>query len=447
VTRRLSRRLLTLAVPLSIAAGVALASGSVPRAGAEPAAARPFSTKLPLVMITTRQRIRDDPKVPARMRFIRDPGGGLNTIRDPGTDYDGPIGIEFRGNTSAHFPKRSYAIETRDARGNGTNVSLAGLPSANDWILYASYNDKTLMRNAIAAWTARKLRHYASRTVFVELFLNGRYNGVYVLMEKVKLGPNRVRVNARDVTGGYLLEGTGHRRVKASDRPIYGPVTGKPYLFNDPPRKDLTQVRVRWIRDYVHAFERALYAESFRDPARGYRRYLDLPSAVDYVLLNELFQNQDAFATSMFFSKSTGGKLRLGPVWDFDVSMGNSNYLPSSAVDRWMLVQRPWTVRLYQDAAFVGALHARWRQLRGERLVEQIARRVAANARYLRPAQIRNFRRWPVLGKYVWPNPVDPATGKVRRTYAEEVAYLRSWLEQRARWLDASLPQLARSAG
>jgi hypothetical protein len=415
----------------AIAPILAVAAAAVLGAAAAPArpggAALPGA--LPVVRIDAARPIPDARKLNARLQL-------------PG--YAGLVGIETRGHTSGHFPKRSYTLETRDAAGRSRNVALLGLPLENDWILYASYNDKTLIRNVVAHETAWRLGRYASRTRFIELVLNGRYHGVYVLMEKPKLDKHRVALDGSNVTGGYLLELTSGDKLRHGEGIFRLPVTRKPVEYADPDAGDLSAQRRRWIRAHVGECERRLYSPAWRDPAQGWRSCLDEGTAIDYVLVNELFKNQDAFQSSTFLSKGVGTKLRLGPVWDFDVSAGNSNYGKSVRVDGWMLADRHWVERLYGDRAFVDRLAARWRALRAQGLVQSIGGRIDTHTRKLAAAQARNFRRWPILGRHVWPNPVDPRTGKVRQTYAAEVAFLKSWLGRRVAWIDASVDELGR---
>lgn len=171
------------------------------------------SSNLPIVIIDTYgQEIPDEPKILARMGIIDNGEGQRNHLHDPRNNYDGLIGIEVRGSTTRWFPKKQYAVETRDHFGNDSTVSLLGFPPEEDWILYAPYSDKSLMRNVLAYKLSNDLGRYASRTRFCELVLNGSYEGVYVLMEKIKRDRNRVNISkllptdiAGDaVTGGYI---------------------------------------------------------------------------------------------------------------------------------------------------------------------------------------------------------------------------------------------------
>src|SRR5918999_1285233 len=188
-----------------VATLVAFAALSAPAAAAE----------LPVLHINSPRAIPDEPKVAARLRM-------------PG--YRGRIGIERRGQSSQQFPKRSYAVElARDA-------ALLGMPADDDWVLYAPYNDKTLMRNVVAYATARGIGRYAARTRFVELRLNGRYRGVYVLMERLELGAERV-------AGEALYEFTFPFQARLKDPSFRTPVLGRPIVWEDPERADLTPRR------------------------------------------------------------------------------------------------------------------------------------------------------------------------------------------------------------
>jgi len=394
---------------------------------APPAAAR----ALPKVSLSVAREIPNEPKV-----------GGRMTVRDGNrVEYRGRIGIEQRGQTSrVLFPKKSWSVETRTARGGNRTVPLLGMPKGNDWVLYAPYNDKTLMRNVLAYETARRIGRYASRTRFVELTLNGRHQGVYVLMERLKLDGDRVDV----AKPGNLLEWTFDWQARKKGTPFRLPRTRRTILFEDPKRGDLSPSRRAAVRSSLAAAERALYGRRFRDRARGWRAHLDEAAAVDFVLLNELFKNQDAFRGSTYLSRGGDGRWLLGPLWDFDISMGNSDYGESRLVKGSMVARRQWASRLYLDPRFQRALAVRWRELRRKSLAGHLQRSVRGHADRLAAsgAAGRNFRRWPVLGRRVWPN---PASAVSRTTYDGEVAALRSWLRARVAWLDRNVGRLRRA--
>ena len=257
-------------------------------------------------------------------------------------------------------------------------------------------------------------------------------------MEKLKLQKDRMSLPDRS----QLLEWTFGFQARIKGRSFGLPVSGYRILFEDPERSDLTRKRRAQIRRSIGAAERSLHASNFRDPAIGWRRRIDEAAAVDFFLLNELFKNQDAFHGSTYLARAPGGRWQLGPVWDFDISMGNSDYGPSATLTGSMLDRRAWARRLYGDPAFVRAATRRWRELRAGGLRQDLLRSVGRHARLLAGsgAAGRNFRRWPVLGVRVWPNP--PASVR-RTTYASEVSALRRWLTLRIGWMDRHVDDLA----
>ncbi|MEM1096106.1 MAG: CotH kinase family protein [Bacteroidota bacterium] len=419
-------------------------------------------SNLPIVVIETpnAQGIPDEPKVTALMGVIDNGPGERNRLGDPYAGYAGYIGIETRGASSqAVYPKKSYALETRRADGENRNVRLLGLPRENDWILYAPYADKSLTRNVLAYEFARRMGGYAVRTRYVEVVLNGEYRGVYVLMERIKQDDDRVPIDelTPDDNGGDAL--TGGYIVKV-DRPAFGDDGwASPYLpegfanrqvfyqYHDPNPSNLTDAQRTYIRSYITQFEAMMDGDGWTDPASGYPAWLDVDSAVDFLLLNELGKNVDGYRLSSFLYKardSAGGRLYLGPIWDFNFAFGIADYYGAERPAGYQVAfaeaedshQNPfWWRKLARDPAFIARAQARWQALRTGALAEDsLMSFVDEQAALLDEAQARNFRRWPVLGSYVWANSF------IGSTYASEVAFLKSWLRQRLQWLDANLP-------
>ncbi len=130
------------------------------------------TSHLPLVVIDTRgQSIVNEPKITAMLKIINNGPGQLNSYFQDGTDYDGYIGIEIRGQSSQMFPKKSYSFETRDSAGNDIDTTLLGMPEEEDWILYAPYSDKSMLRNAVTFHLGRKMGDWQPGCRFCELYL------------------------------------------------------------------------------------------------------------------------------------------------------------------------------------------------------------------------------------------------------------------------------------
>jgi hypothetical protein len=374
------------------------------------------------------------------MRIVHNARGALNTPSGPAAAGSGRIGIELRGQASLRFPKKQFGFETVDAKGENRNVRLLGLPEENDWILYAGYNDGTLLRNVVAFDAARRMGRYASRTRAVEVVLNGRYHGVYVLMERLKL--DKARVPEPEGRDGALLEFTHDSKLKPGDTFFRTPVTRTAIIYADPERGEVTPARARRIAAMVNRFERALYSKGYRHPTRGWRAHADEAAMVDYVLQQEYFRNYDAFASSTFMHEGEDGRLVMGPLWDLDLSMGNPpDILPPRG---WMLTDRRWVSRLYRDARFVDAMQRRWTGLRRDGFFAATRTRILRDAAKLSTAQVRNLRRWPAVGAYTRPIDGNAPEASLRAVYRSEVRQLTTWLDVRGRWITANLPRLGR---
>ncbi len=419
--------------------------------------------RLPLIRINTNGgTIVDEPKI----------NGSMSITEAGSVSYDGNVGIEFRGATSQLlFPKKSYGLETRDENNEDLDVSLLGFPEEEDWVLHGPYSDKSLMRNVLIYNLAREMDRYASRVRFVELEINGTFEGTYVFMEKLKRDDGRIDINklkddensGEDLTGGYILKidktagnnlGEGYNDQN-SFTSAYSPPDANSgqeiyFLYEEPDAEDITPEQKTYISTYISQFEDALASDDFTDENIGYTAYIDVPSFIDFFLLNELANNVDAFRLSTFMHKDKNEKLKMGPIWDFNLGFGNADYCGGGATNVWSYKfnqrcpqdfwQVPfWWDRLLQDPSFVALLKERWNTLRGSIFSEaSLDAQITANTSLLEKAGAldSNFGRWPSLGTYIWPN------NFVGQTYNEEIAYLQNWITNRVSWMDEAIDQL-----
>lgn len=429
----------------SIAALAALAGCD--RAPASPAAtsapARPEGapedwpgSNLPLVFLDTAGKaIPDEPKIPARLRIAR--SGELSGPASTDVDFEGHARIEMRGKTSLQFPKKQYGLRL------DSPAALLGLPIASTWILYGPYSDKSLIRDDLAYEFSRRMGRYAPRTRFVELFLNdsgaprplaSHYAGVYMLVERIEVGPDRVAVAGE---GSFLMK---IDKPDADESP-YRTARGTS-LIHVSPRTD--QAEARAAERFIEDFESALAGPDFENPGSGYPRWIDDASFADYFLLNELFKNVDAYRISTWFHKDHDGKLTMGPVWDFNIALGNCRFASGSTTSGWVSDGIPetsefpvpfWWKRLLESAGFRRLVGERWKTFRaGPLATPALVAEIARKAELLTVPQERNFERWPILGLRVWPNP-DP----VPKTWEVEISRLRDWITARAAWMDREL--------
>ena len=403
------------------------------------------SSNLPIIIIDTDgAEIQNNTKITAHMGIIDNGSGNRNNISDSWNDYDGNIGIEIRGVTSAFYPKKQYGIETRDIKGENLNVSLLHFPEENDWILYAPYSDKSLMRNFITYETIRSTGRYASRAKYCELVLNDVYEGIYILLEKVKQDRERVDLTApsdTSLSGGYLLEMLISERLTPGDVHFEGSRSNRHFVIKYPRKENLSDSQKNWITTHIQEFENVMYSNSYLDPVIGINKYIDMPSFVDYVIFNEAFKNDDVFYTSTFLSKDMDQKIKMGPAWDFNIALGNHWGFPGTTTN-WLIFSKNWVNRMRSDPFFQFHYQQRWGQLRLHQFnTDSLIHKIDQTYYLLNEAQERNFVRWPILGEYVSPNrlPSGAGPGEYYETYLEEVNYLKEWITSRLNWMDNDL--------
>ncbi len=374
----------------------------------------PLVQKFAKISVTTLNSAPIDSKdVYVAGQITIDPNG-----RAPAFAFSAPMKIKGRGNSTWGMPKKPYKIKL------DSSASIMGMPSDKEWVLLANYADKTLMRNIVAMELGRRLSAaYTPRMQIVELTVNGVDQGTYVLTEQVKISPNRVNVSAADVSGGYLVE------LDQRKDEIIRFETTNGFTFSVKEPSAPTTAQMNYISSYVQSAENAIFSSEF-DPVDGYAKYIDVDSFIDWYLVNELFKNQDAAGyTSIYFHKSAGDKLKLGPIWDFDLGAGNVNYSDAQYPEGWWIRQWLMFARLFNDPVFAAKAKARWNYLKAQEL-NTLATYIDQTAYSLDLVQQKNFMIWDILGIYVWPNPV------VTGSYSGEVSYFKQWLQTRINWMD-----------
>jgi hypothetical protein len=235
----------------------------------------------------------------------------------------------------------------------------------------------------------------------------------------------------------------GNYKNNKTDSKIY-------FVYHYPKPEDLSIEQKDFIRSLINEFEDVLISDNFNDRYKGYRRYIDIDSFVDFFILNELSNNVDAYRLSTFIHKDISGKLTMGPIWDYNLAFGNANYCNGDAIDKWMfkfndycqgdLWMVPfWWQRLMEDDFFKEKIVDRWFNLRENtlsndsifQLIEELVEKLKSSG-----SVDRNFQRWPILGKWIWPNAF------VGSNYDEEIDYLSTWLLNRLSWIDSNIESL-----
>jgi hypothetical protein len=420
------------------------------------------TSNLPIVVLNTGGvTIPDEPKVDGVMGIIYNGPGVTNSIGDPFNEFYGQIAIERRGSSSNTFPMKSYGLETRGPDTNiNYNVSVFDWPSDNDWILYAPYTDKAFIRNVLTYHIGNQMGSWAPRTQLCEVVLNGDYIGVYVFMERIKQNPGRVDIDEllyedttnNELTGGYILkvDKTTAGGVISWNSPYTSSAPGNGtigFQMHDPESIDMHPTQLVYIEDYITAWEDALAGPNFSDPVTGFRPYVDVPSFIDFMLVNEVTKNVDGYRISSYLYKeklSDGGKLFAGPLWDFNLGFGNANYCQGSDTTGWEINynsicgggwQNPfWWKRMLEDSLYAHDVNCRWQTLRQNVLSTPVLMNyIDSLATVLTEPAARNYTKWPILGVYVWPN------NFVGDTFQEEIDYLKEWVTGRLTWMDNNM--------
>jgi hypothetical protein len=429
-------------------------------------------SNLPIVRFNTKTRvIQDEPKIPVQMEIFDNGPGQLNQLSASPT-LSTVAGVEYRGSTSqADFyflpglVKKPYGIELwTDSTGvKAKKMSLVQLPEESDWVLNASYNDRSFMRDFLSQHLAASLGLLYSHAKFVELVINDEYRGVYVLMEKVKQGKNRVPISdlyptenaGDDVTGGYLLKidktsGSPSTSWKSTYTSGITATQKCEFQIEYPQYGIITQQQLIYIKNYINTWEQKLMTEDMNDPKASFRDYMDVSTFVNYFILNEATRNVDGYRLSTYLYKdkeSLGGKIKMGPAWDFNIALGNADYLNGWKTDGFVYKamendggkndywQVPfWWNKLMQDASFRKALATRWKVVRASFLNTNSINATIDSAQVaLKDPLNRNFQKFPLMGKKIWPNYY------VGATLSDEVNWLKNWIQGRLVWLDAQM--------
>ena len=409
-------------------------------------------SNLPIVVIETDggANIPDEPKVPGTMKIIWHQDGSRNYMSDIDNpellNYDGRIGIEMRGSTSqTMLNKKPYALETRENDDlTNRNVSILGMPAENDWVLNSLAFDQTGMRDVLAYELSNRLGQYASRSVYCEVVINGDYKGLYAFMEKIKPDKNRVNIEEMDqtcnsypeVTGGYITKAdktTGNDPVAWTMQGYGGGWWGwgnnTDFIHHYPKPADITNAQ----NNYIHGVFTSLASVANQHNTSivsGIPSVIDIPSFVDFMMIAEYASNVDVYSLSTFFHKDRMGKLRAGPVWDYNLAFGYDAFGNRSKYDVWQFNNQDnngpkfWK-DLFDTDLFRCYMAKRWFELTepGQPLnYDFVCNRIDEIDALIAEAIPRDNQRWNQMSQH-----------------AQYVNNMKNWIQQRINWLNQNI--------
>lgn len=362
--------------------------------GVEP----PITTRLEGKRYVTIEGI--EPYVPGTVTLLDRPGGE-NKLGDlPAVTSN--IQIKRRGNSSMMYEKAQWLMKLQTESGQDNDLDLLGMGSEHEWILNGSMWDKSMMRNYLGFWLAAQTTLLVPDSRFCEVLVRSgdtyTYQGVYLLMENVKQGPNRVPIQdyqQNDSFNSYLI-----RRDRFEENVNilnnYSLQQGYSQEYIEllyPSRHKVTPEMTSYVEKDLSAIERVLYSDDEKTFAR-YRDVIDVDSFVDYFLVNEFVGNYDAGNHSTYAYKDVGGKLTMGPVWDFDNGIDNVEKEVMN-VEHLAFNVKPWFGQLCRDQAFVQKLQNRYAELRRTTFSDiSIDTKMQEIIDHLGGAQQREWERW-----------------------------------------------------
>ena len=358
-------------------------------------------------------------EIPAKMRFWRDSVPETDVMK---------MTIRGRGNFSWTMPQKSYKIEFADKQ------SLLGMPKDKEWALIANYADKSLMKNYLMYRLSAKLNmFYSPRCEYVELFLNNEYLGVYLLTETIK--KSKYRVNISQDENAYIVEFDQKYRdgeiIFFSDV-IKSDENGMPFRIHEP--KNPSTETLDTLETYIRSFEEFLKNVKLGE-SNGLEEWLDIDSYIKHYWLQEFPKNPDAvFYSSVYFAWTRGKTIKMGPIWDYDLSLGGHRREHIRQVEGWHVKYSYWNTYVFQDTLLENARVLFWQENK-EKFLELLTE---ADSLYwvLEKAARNNFRRWNIL-KHIG---VDYHFNAYE-TYREAVEDLKKWIGERYDWIESQMPK------
>lgn len=414
-----------------------------------------FCTTLPIIWIETEEgkpisgkNVKKAEQTVATIKFY-DSETKKNHLTDSPCE-EVTAKMRIRGNSSAHFDKSQYKISLVDENGKAVRKSLLNMGTSDDWVLGAPFLDKTLIRNYISYNIFGQICKYTPNVRFCEGYINGVYQGVYLLTESIQVGEEFVNIRKpkkKVVSTSYLLRIDRYSEGSnvLNDFFNYSGVndTSKTEILY-PTKSDLTDKQKQYIEKDLSYIGRVLYSYDYNDKEYGYNKLIDVDSFINYFLVNEVSQNYDAGIYSTYLYKDAQSKLSIGPLWDFNNAY--DNYMEYKTYPSGFKIQsRPWFKMIMKDDAFVNLIIIRYKRLRQTVFKEDyIMNYIDETINYLGDAIDRNYEVWGYsfdssnLDGY---NKLSPEERNIK-SYVEAINQLKTQIHERLKWLDKNIETL-----
>lgn len=392
-----------------------------------------LSTHLPIIILYTKgetipgQNRSEKEKLSCEYSIIHNEDGENCSSDEP--VQSGNALISIRGNSSRKFPKKQYSIKLVDNMGMTVNKPLLDMPADSTWVLNGSYIDPSQIRNYMLYNLADQISLDAPKSRLCEVMMENEegdleYQGVYTLLEKVKVSKNRLKLtkyNPDHVESSFLVQGNPHINDLEVRHLVKTEAFDYQFNLEYPAAEKMTQETYDYIQEDIYTLEKAIFDGAKNGKWTKVYNMIDVDSFVNYFLINEFFQNYDAGNLSTFMYKNVGGKYTMGPVWDFDGAFDNfiNMHIP---VDEIKMRRQFYFSYLMKDPKFADQCIHRYKELRETYLSEEyLQEMIDESSEYLGDAAIRNCDKW-YDGDY--------------SEYYEDIQKMKEFVTQRGEWMD-----------
>lgn len=408
------------------------------------------SSNLPIVVINTYGTdINNENPVRAKMKIIYHEDDRTNYLSDTSDfrtlNYNGDIEIKIRGNTSQFPPKKPYKIHTIHASNENNNVSLLGLPPENDWILNNIPYEPSYIRDFISYGLSEKIGNYAPRCRYCEVVIDGDYKGLYIFTEKMKADKSRIDIKCQQVPDNpdndcaYIFKADRDtNKTSWVDYPYHIQYSDSVvYSITYPKTETITENQIEFIQNYYFNLIDQINIQNQAIDV-GFPALIDIPSFIDFMLIGEFSSNVDIYQLSTYFHKDTHGKLRAGPVWDFNLTFGNDIQYNRSRYNVWQFSNHNnegakfWT-DLFNNPTFRCHLSKRWHELteEGQPLnSESVFSYIDETIEPLADAITRDCTRWNKTNHH-----------------ASNIDSMKTWITNRINWMNTKLDSYEQCEG
>lgn len=334
-------------------------------------------------------------------------------------EFSGSCKIRGHGNTTwqtRELYKRPYLLKLNKS------APLFGMKQSKKWILMANTADKTSLRNEYAYFLAKNVWNRMKWTPdarFAAVFINGKFNGLYQVTEKVEHEKLSLPEGSFLATVNSRLNKEWNFRTQRGTK-----ISIRMEQKSEAEYKKMEQI--------IQNAEDVIFSPDFKSAEKGWQSVIDEDSFVDWYLINEFTKNHDAKfqASCYFYYDSQTKKIFMGPLWDMDISCGNINYDGCQDPEGFWVNKDQWYKRLFEDEYFAEKVAERWNETK-QKLISSFDW-LENESKNVKPFVMLNDSVWHNLGRRQWPH----APGwKNRKTYESEVDYMTDFLKKRAQWM------------